>query len=374
METGGYLMKQKILMIGHTPPPPGGMATIQKTLIDSSLKGKYDLLLLDITRKKRRYKVADGVGITSFLYLIFHLIKLIYILFKEKPVIIHIQSSTSAFLRDSLFIILGRLFGKKIICHLHGFYSNSHLAFKYAVLRCYSQFIMSCVDILILLSVNFIPEFNRVFPKTKKIVIPNFTSKNILASEIQSLKINSKETTDILFVGRLSHEKGIYDLIKAVSLIKNKKSTRLLLSGLGDTKEDEERIMFQINKYGLEDIVMLLGYIDGQEKAELYKRSDIFVLPSHSEIFPVVILEAMASALPVIGTPVGAVTEIIENSINGFIVSPNDPESLAEKIDYLIDNPDERIKMGQNNLKKFEIEYQIEPNVKRISDIYQILL
>lgn len=365
-------MKTKVLMIGPTPPPPGGVAIVLQTLLNSSLSDEYDLCILDTARKRRRYKIVGGLGPLSILYLILHLIKLNYLLLKEKPSIVHIQADPAGFLRDSLFIILANLWQKKVICHLHGFYSEKNAIFKYVMLRWYFRLIMNHVDVLILLSSSFVPEFAHIAPKTRKVVVPNLVSQNAL-KDLDSLKAKTKPETNVLFMGRLSMQKGTYDLLKVASFLKKDGHIRFLLAGLGRTQDDEERIVTQIDRDRLKDTVKLLGYVEGQRKAELFENSDIFVLPSYTEVFPVVIVEAMAAAMPVIATPVGAIPEIIEDGVNGFIVPSGDWQLLAERIRYLVRHPEKRVEIGRNNLEKFRQQYLAETNIYAIHEVYQSL-
>jgi glycosyltransferase involved in cell wall biosynthesis len=156
-------------------------------------------------------------------------------------------------------------------------------------------------------------------------------------------------------------------------MLKEDKGIQFLLGGLGRTESDEEQIRSQIDEYGLGDKVKLLGYIEGQAKIDAFGSSHIFVLPSHTEVFPVTIVEAMAAAMPVIATPVGAVPEIIEVGVNGFIVPLGDYQALAEKIRYLAQHPGKVLEMGQNNLQKFRCEYEAEICAEIIDGIYQSL-
>ncbi len=211
-------MKEKVLMIGPLPPPPGGVATVMQTLLNSNLSNRYDMSALDTARKKRRYKLVDSGGISSLYYLVLNLVKLSYRLYKENPPIIHIQSVTGlALLRDLCFMILGKLWGRKIVFHLHGFYSERISPFKYSILRHFSQFLMKRVDVLILLANTFVPEFDRLLPRTEKVVVPNLMPRNALERS-GNVKRHSRSRVDVLFVGRLSQLKGTYDLLKAACI------------------------------------------------------------------------------------------------------------------------------------------------------------
>lgn len=368
-------MKEKVMIIGPVPPPPGGVATLTHTLLNSSLKDRYSLSVLDISKKKKmRYTTGGVPSFLSPFYLLIHLIKLNYLLYKEKATIIHLQSTSDiGFLRDSLFIMFGILWKKRIICHFHGALAEEYLIFKYNILRSYFRFIMNYVDVFIPLSKSFALEFDSLIPQTKKIVIPNFISQ-VAPKEFNPVKENFKSEITILFVGRLSEKKGIYDLLKAAVILKDVPYICFQLAGLGETEADEKRIASELDKNNIKRKVNLLGYIQGQEKANLFASSDIFVLPSYTEVFPMVILEAMSAGMPVIATPVGAIPDIIEEDVNGFIVPQGNYQLLAEKILYLVRNPQKRIEMGRNNFQKFKQEYSVEINVDRIDKIYQSLL
>jgi glycosyltransferase involved in cell wall biosynthesis len=124
----------------------------------------------------------------------------------------------------------------------------------------------------------------------------------------------------------------------------------------------------------IQDRVYLAGHVRGDQKTRLFASSDILVLPSHTEMLPMVIIEAMAAGMPVIATPVGAVPDMIEDGVNGFLVPVGDHNMLAERILYLSRHPDKRAEMGQNNLRKFNQEYSVEVNINRIVGIYESLL
>jgi glycosyltransferase involved in cell wall biosynthesis len=123
---------------------------------------------------------------------------------------------------------------------------------------------------------------------------------------------------------------------------------------------------------------MLLGYIKLHsiesktivktfaldEIPEVYKASDVFVLASENETFGQVFIEAMSSGLPVIGTKVGGIPEIISDSYNGYLIPPNDVSSLAQKIEKLVNDQPTRDKLIRAGIKtisnKFTLEKQLD--------------
>ena len=103
----------------------------------------------------------------------------------------------------------------------------------------------------------------------------------------------------------------------------------------------------------------------------MYAACDIFVLPSLAEGDPLVTLEAMASGKPVIGTRVGGIPRQIRDGWNGFLVDPADERQLADRIRYLIDNPDERQIMGANSRRHAQDQFDWKHVAERLSLIYQ---
>ena len=132
----------------------------------------------------------------------------------------------------------------------------------------------------------------------------------------------------ILYVGRLSKEKGVDVLIKAFSFIKDL-NIKLYIVGGGP---QEKILLRQAERLGLMDRIKFLGHMHHSEIPNLMNVADLFVLPSRSEGYPNVLLEALACGIPVLATDVGGITEIINNENLGIIVAADDPIQMAQGI------------------------------------------
>ncbi len=130
---------------------------------------------------------------------------------------------------------------------------------------------------------------------------------------------------------------------------------------IGEGKE-RPKLEGLIKKYSLEDKVLLAGRIPDAYK--YLKAFDVFVLPSLKEGFPWIILEAMAAELPIVATKVGALPEIIENGREGFLVEPKNSQTLAEKIKWLLENPQEAKVMGIQAKAKLAKEFSFQRMIK----------
>ena len=105
-----------------------------------------------------------------------------------------------------------------------------------------------------------------------------------------------------------------------------------------------------------------------------YAMSDIVVVPSLQEAFGLVVAEAMASGKPVIGSNVGGIPDQIIDGYNGFLVQPRKPKEIAEKILWLINNPEEARRMGMNGRRIVEEKFDINKRIDRLISLYHRIL
>ncbi len=186
----------------------------------------------------------------------------------------------------------------------------------------------------------------------------------------QRLRFNNNDKV-ILFVGTLRPVKGVKYLIQAMNVIAQKEpKTRLMLVGNG---EERDYLRGLVKELKLERYVTLVGKVPNEKVPEYMVASDVFVLPSLSEGFPLTILEAMASGLPIVASKVGGLPEIVEDGQNGFLVEPRKPGQIAEKVLLLLKNEGLRQRMIVNNRKKVQ-QYSSDNTVGRLEAIYRHVL
>ena len=180
----------------------------------------------------------------------------------------------------------------------------------------------------------------------------------------QPFKIKKKNENDVpvlLFLSNLIESKGVYYLLEACAILKEKgiNFKCLFVGGEGDiTKND---FLIKIKELNLIDSVFYLGKKYDKEKHQIFMKSDIFIFPTFysNECFPLVTLEAMQYSIPVISTNEGGIPDIIDDGITGFIIKKKDETELANKIISLLENENLRIKLGNNGRKKFLNQYTL---------------
>ncbi|MWG32895.1 glycosyltransferase family 4 protein [Halomarina oriensis] len=146
------------------------------------------------------------------------------------------------------------------------------------------------------------------------------------------------------FVGGLHRYKGVYDLLTSVERADH--DVRAVVAGDGPARERVERIA--------DDATTLLGAVPYEHVPALYRAVDAFVLPSHTEGLPRVILEAQATETPVVATRVGGVPEVVEDGETGLLCPPRSPTDLAAAIDRLAASEEVRQRLGTNGRRAVE--------------------
>lgn len=171
----------------------------------------------------------------------------------------------------------------------------------------------------------------------------------------------------LLFVGRMAGVKGVPVLLEAMqSLREHHPDVRLTLVGGGPELAGLEA---RASDLGVSDLVEFVGYKSQSEVAAYLSQSDVFVLPSFAEGLPVVLMEALASRVPVVTTRIAGVAELVEDGVSGYLVPPGDIDSLAARISALLEDPALRRRMGEAGRTRVIGEFNISTECARLAHL-----
>jgi glycosyltransferase involved in cell wall biosynthesis len=173
-----------------------------------------------------------------------------------------------------------------------------------------------------------------------------------------------------LAVARLVERKGIGDLIRAIAALERGRY-ELEIVGAGP---DERELRWMAEQLGLTREVIFTGSLDRSAIPGRYRDADIFTLAPREEAFGNVFAEALASGLPIVGTTVGGIPELVEHGKNGFLVPPREPVALAAAIRLLADNPLLRAEIGRRNRTHAEANLSWARATTRYLSVYSGLL
>jgi glycosyltransferase involved in cell wall biosynthesis len=224
-----------------------------------------------------------------------------------------------------------------------------------------------------------------------RVVVPSQYSKNRL-SEIYGIreeKINNippgvdlkrfqnrdleRDELRLITVGRLEPQKGMDTLLKAYAdVLKVYPEAHLDIVGT-ESKPGYFKYLKDLCEQNHLKNVDFKGFLPASEISELLNEASVFVLPSRTEGMPVVVMEAMASGLPVVSTNVCGIPELVVDGETGFLVNPEDPKKTGEKIIILLGDKKLRTKFGMNGSKRVQENFSWPKRVEKVEKLYEEL-
>jgi glycosyltransferase involved in cell wall biosynthesis len=362
------MTKQNLILIAPLPPPYGGISIIAKSLIAAGLKDNFNLAHLNTFKNRSTEDFGQITMHDVFLTLKYYL--KLYLMCMNNPKVRYaflIGTSDTGIVRDLGYILIMKLFKIEILFNLHGTRNINNknwiirMLTKCAIKK--SKYILSPTQI----DKEEACQLSEDMSKVKLFYNSNFINEGSLKN-IMKKKSN---TFHIIGIGRLSIAKGAFDLIEVcIDLIKNGNDIRLTWVGKGAYEEDNLKAKELIeNNTEIQKRINIQANISDEEKYSLLCDSDIFILPSYSDNLPIAILEAMAFGLPVISTIVGAIPEVIENDINGWLLDPGDKNKLKEKIISAYQNQSILHEIGKMNQRKFDKTFNSNKRILELKSL-----
>ena len=173
----------------------------------------------------------------------------------------------------------------------------------------------------------------------------------------------------------MDRSKGVLDALAAAAALREQETPfRLTLVGPKGDVGDEESMARTIEALGLSDEVHYVGPVQGAAKNELLASANVFLHPSHFEGMPMSILEALAHGLPVIGSKVGGIPEVIEHGVHGLLVAPSEPVALADAITRLLRCRTTRNEMGMSARRLAKDRFGLDRLDRDLTELYDALL
>lgn len=184
------------------------------------------------------------------------------------------------------------------------------------------------------------------------------------------VRLSSSAGPQIIFCGRLSPEKGADTAVLAFSSIVHREpDARLHLIGTGP---EEPLLRRLVGHLGLDDQVRFVGSISGALTSEL--GADVVLASSRAEAASLVIMEAMASRIPIVATAVGGTPELVRSGVDGLLVAPDDPDALAEAAMSVLRSEERGASLVQQALDRYETLFTAARMVERTCGVYETVL
>lgn len=359
----------KVLLFIKIPPPYTGATLMNSYVSESKIlrkNFKVDELRISYSQK------VDQLGKVK-LYKAWIVAKTFLLLFYKlsfnRPNLVYFQISPlgTGFLRDSLYVLLIKLFNIKLLFHLHGkgIENESNTFFKNLLY----EFIFNKTQVICLSNI-LTYDIKNIY-KGKPFILPN----SIVPVNFETpIDRECYAKPKILFLSNLFISKGLMVFIEALEILQKEKVDfeGIIIGAEGDIKaEDLNKILVE---RVLNEKVSYLGSMYGDDKNRIIKSTDIFVFPTLNDVWGLVILEAMQFGIPVIASNEGAIPEIIEDGVTGFIVEKNNPIQIVDKVKLIINQPQATFKIRKLAFEKFHNNYTIDKFEFKLNEIIKSIL
>lgn len=364
--------KRKVLFIVPLPPPVHGSSMVSQSIKKSKLLNEaFDMDFVNLSTS-RKVEEIDKRSWTLYARKAVRFVsayaKTFWLLATRQYDLCYLAITCHGvgFLKDAPFVLLCKLFGRKVVIHQH----NKGMAKE--VDKPLYRWLLPMVyrnTRVILLSWHLYPDIEKVVKRDQVMICPNGIP-DTNCNEPSAVRHN--DVPHILFLSNLIISKGVLVLLDALKILKERGCQFVCNFVGGESKELEtKRFLCEVEARGLNGLAVYHGRKYGKEKEEFLRKASMFVFPTFyfNECFPLVILEAMMYGLPVISTDEGGIKDEVADGVNGFVVKTENTYALADAIQLLLEDSKMRNRMGNEGrrifLEKFTMR-QFEYNMKRI--------
>lgn len=365
-----------VLIIAKSLDSIGGISNYYSLFFKAFDTSAIDLLLFEVGTSTKYYYHQIWKRVIYFVKLFFDCIRFLLILLGSAHVkIIQVNPSITyiSLFRDAIFVVLGKIFRRKVVVFFRGWrewvLNNicSNVLLYYLFKRVYLE-----VDTIVVLAYSFKENLITLGVPENKIVVSRtmFDKRNIITYD----HVNNQVAT-FLFVGRFSKDKGVYDILDAISVLKDEGiECKMKFVGYGKLTTDENILREYAKERNIISYCEFEGYKSGPQKYHAYASADIFIFPSKYEGCPNVVIEALGSGLFVLCSDVGALKEIVTHGVNGRIMELYCGKHIAANMAWCIKNID-HIRSLRKSIKLFaEQYYEKDIMVEQFKALYMNLL
>ena len=345
------------MIVGPGRTGKGGIATVIETIATSPLAERFELVLVTTHTTSGRARKA--------LQAVLGIARAASLLALRRVDLVYLHASSGFSLRRKAFVaMIARLSRRPYVVHVHAGTFDEYYARAPRWERGLMQRTLSGAALVIALSPSWERRVQALAP-CRTTAIPNMVR---IPPEPASLDASPAR---IVSLGRLGDPKGSSTLVRALAQLGGRHAgTRLVLAGDGDRAPIEA----EARRLGVGDRVELPGWIGPDECARSLLAASVFALPSRDEGLPMALLEAMAYGLPAVVSPVGGIPDVFQEGRHGYFVQPDDPDTLADRLRELLENPELARTMGAQARADARTRFDVDVVTAQLGDAIELVL
>jgi glycosyltransferase involved in cell wall biosynthesis len=360
------LRTASVVLTGPRQTALSGVSTHLRVLMSSSLSTEFELFHFEVGREGR-----DDRFWPRLVALLTSPLRLAAALRRRRARIVHLNSALTvrAYWRDLVYLLIARLLGARVLYQVHGGALPRNFCRNNPVFMFFVRATLHLAAVVVTLSTTERRAFRIFLGSTPVIAIPNAINCSAYAAVVPR-RSHPERPLRLLYIGRLVRDKGLFELLQALQLVRARGvEVELVIAGSGPDEPALRRCHLETNLPG----VRFAGPVMDDGKLTLLATADAFVLPSHAEGLPYALLECMAAGVPAIATRVGAIPELISSGVNGLLVEPRDAAGIAAAIVRLASDRVALARMGEASRATVSFGFSVDRLTTDFAEVYAAL-
>lgn len=339
-------------------------------MLSSPLKDRYTLIHFESGSRGSESPAKDEPLHAMLFRIATTPFTLAWQIFRSKPAVVHLNSALDhkAFWRDTMYLLVTKLFGAKVIFQVHGGSLSELCAGRWMsrVVRA----VFARVDTVVLLATAEKREFAELGIVEQVVIIPNAVDVHCLRGAIE--RRHSGEVRRLVYLGRLIREKGIFEAMEAVEMLRKEEKFSGLEFKIAGSGPAQSEIARYIHEHKLSHCVELIGTVYENAKTKLLWEADVFLFPTyHRERMPYSVLESLAAGTPVIASKVAGIPDVVRDRVHGILIKPKDTGEIVRAVRELARSPGTLRMMSKDCIEWSSQTLGLERLAHQFEDLYE---